>query len=178
MRKISGDDSRSHQQAAAGIAGSAALLLAVVIVGLGFAESNGGLPFSMPRSWYTNQSLWYLLALAAFVLACFLLKRGSAEDEAGTGRSAESDVRFHRAVLYTRSGCPLCDDMRQLVGRYARFFPPVEVQDISSDPQLAERFSTCVPVLEIDGRIRFRGRVNEILLRRLIDATPPRRVES
>jgi hypothetical protein len=26
-----------------------------------------------------------------------------------------------------------------------------------------------VPVVEIDGRVRFRGRINEVLLRRIID---------
>ena len=31
-----------------------------------------------------------------------------------------------------------------------------------------ERFNTCVPVVEIDGKIRFRGRVNKILLRRIV----------
>ena len=30
-------------------------------------------------------------------------------------------------------------------------------------PQLREQFDTCVPVVEIDGKIRFRGRVNRML---------------
>jgi hypothetical protein len=46
--------------------------------------------------------------------------------------------------------------------------------DIDRDPELVARFSTCVPVVELDGKVRFRGRVNEVLLRRLIAATPPR----
>jgi hypothetical protein len=44
---------------------------------------------------------------------------------------------------------------------------PEEV-DIDLDPELKARFTDCVPVVEIEGKIRFRGRVNEVLLRRLI----------
>ena len=43
-----------------------------------------------------------------------------------------------------------------------------ELIDIDSDPQLRERYTTCVPVVIIDGKERFRGRVNEVLLRRLL----------
>ncbi len=44
---------------------------------------------------------------------------------------------------------------------------PVMV-DIDRDPELQKRFTECVPVVQIDGVIRFRGRVNEVLLRRLV----------
>jgi hypothetical protein len=50
---------------------------------------------------------------------------------------------------------------------------PEEV-DIDQDPELVERFTTCVPVVEIDGRIRFRGRVNAVLLHRLLQADSDR----
>lgn len=43
------------------------------------------------------------------------------------------------------------------------------LQDIDADPALRDRFDTCVPVVEIDGKIRFRGRVDPILLRRLLN---------
>ncbi len=42
------------------------------------------------------------------------------------------------------------------------------VVDIDADPILRDRFDTCVPVVEIDGRVRFRGRVEPRLLRRII----------
>jgi len=48
-----------------------------------------------------------------------------------------------------------------------------EQVDIDADPELRSQFDTCVPVISTDGRIRFRGRVNEVLLRRLIEGTPP-----
>jgi hypothetical protein len=40
--------------------------------------------------------------------------------------------------------------------------------DIDSDPELRSKYTECVPVVVIDGRERFRGRVDEVLLRRLL----------
>jgi glutaredoxin len=68
-------------------------------------------------------------------------------------------------VLYTREGCHLCDEARELLSEFG--ISPMLV-DIDGDPILREQFDTCVPVVEIDGRIRFRGRVNPKLLRRII----------
>lgn len=49
---------------------------------------------------------------------------------------------------------------------------PVEV-DVDGDEELKEKFNTCVPVIEIDGKVRFRGIVDETLLRRLIEGSEP-----
>lgn len=68
--------------------------------------------------------------------------------------------------LYTRKGCHLCDDAYEILTRYG-LLP--ESIDIDTDPLLIERFTECVPVVEINGKIRFRGRVNEVLLKRLLD---------
>jgi glutaredoxin len=68
-------------------------------------------------------------------------------------------------VLYTRDGCHLCDDALKLLRRHG--LSPTLV-DIDADAALRERFTACVPVVEIDGQVRFRGRVNEVLLRRLL----------
>ncbi|MBI3462958.1 MAG: glutaredoxin family protein [Planctomycetes bacterium] len=67
--------------------------------------------------------------------------------------------------LYTRQGCHLCDEAEALLVRHGLL--PQEI-DIDADPQLLERYNTCVPVVEIDGKERFRGRVDEVLLRRLL----------
>jgi len=66
-------------------------------------------------------------------------------------------------VLYTRSGCHLCDDARDLL---ARLGVRPTILDIDADPELREQFHVWVPVIEIDGKVRFRGIVNEILLTR------------
>lgn len=68
-------------------------------------------------------------------------------------------------VLYSRVGCHLCDDAAVALARHGLDF---EVIDVDSDPALKARFNACVPVVFIDGRERFRGRVNELLLRRLL----------
>lgn len=71
----------------------------------------------------------------------------------------------HSVTLYTHSGCHLCDDAHALLVRHG--LRP-EIVDIDADSALRERFNTCVPVVVIDGKERFRGRVNEVLLRRIL----------
>jgi glutaredoxin len=68
-------------------------------------------------------------------------------------------------ILYTRTGCHLCDDALAMLTNHA--LNPVIV-DIDDDPELRDRFDTCVPVVEIDGKVRFRGKVDLLLLRRLL----------
>lgn len=70
-----------------------------------------------------------------------------------------------KVILYTRQGCCLCDTAKSVLERHGLM---VQEIDIDADPLLRERYTDCVPVVAIDGRERFRGRVDEILLRRLI----------
>jgi glutaredoxin len=70
-----------------------------------------------------------------------------------------------RVVLYTRSGCHLCEDAKALLVRHGL---QVDEVDIDTDPDLVERYGLCIPVVEIEGRERFRGRVDERLLVRLL----------
>ncbi len=70
-----------------------------------------------------------------------------------------------RIELLTRAGCHLCDDARRLLESYGLV---VESIDIDADEELRRRYTDCVPVVRIDGVDRFRGRVNEILLRRIL----------
>ena len=68
-------------------------------------------------------------------------------------------------TLYTRPGCHLCDKAREVLRRHG--LDPREV-DIDADGQLRAQYDTCVPVVWIGGKERFRGRVDEVLLRRLL----------
>jgi glutaredoxin len=70
-----------------------------------------------------------------------------------------------RAILYTRQGCHLCDDAASVLARHGLAFEPI---DVDRDPALRERYNECVPVVVIDGKERFRGRIDELLLRRLL----------
>jgi glutaredoxin len=68
-------------------------------------------------------------------------------------------------VLYTRQGCHLCEIAAEILARHK-----LEVQEVDIDrqPELRQRYNECVPVVVIDGRERFRGRVDELLLRRIL----------
>ncbi|MBA4015964.1 MAG: NrdH-redoxin [Pirellula sp.] len=68
-------------------------------------------------------------------------------------------------VLYTRNGCHLCDDAAQVL--HAHGLTP-QLVDIDADPALRDAHHEWVPVIEIDGVVRFRGRIEPILLRRLL----------
>jgi glutaredoxin len=72
-------------------------------------------------------------------------------------------------VLYSHQGCHLCDEAAALLERHGLRFVSV---DIDQDPKLQARYNECVPVVVIDGKERFRGRVDELLLRRLLVERP------
>jgi glutaredoxin len=63
-------------------------------------------------------------------------------------------------VLYTKSGCCLCDDAKEAL-RLARARVQFTVRevDIESDPALHDAHRYDVPVIEIDGRRAFKHRV-------------------
>ncbi|MCI0333240.1 MAG: glutaredoxin family protein [Planctomycetes bacterium] len=79
--------------------------------------------------------------------------------------SKNDNKRAPIVVLYTRNGCHLCDNAEQVLLQHG--LQPTLV-DIDADPALKTRFDACVPVVEIDGRVRFRGRVDAVLLRRIL----------
>ena len=73
-------------------------------------------------------------------------------------------------VLYTRHGCCLCDEAKALLEKHGL---AVREIDIDADPVLHSRYTDCVPVVFIEGRERFRGRVDERLLRRILENQSP-----
>jgi len=75
-----------------------------------------------------------------------------------------------RAILYTRRGCHLCDDAKLVLEGHR---VAIEAIDIDHDPVLRSKYSDCVPVVVIDGKERFRGRVDPRLLARLIAGLEP-----
>ena len=72
----------------------------------------------------------------------------------------------HQVLLFTRPGCHLCEEAEALLLRYG--LSPHKI-DIDASPELRAKYDTCVPVVVIDGKERFRGIVNEILLKRLLN---------
>jgi hypothetical protein len=83
----------------------------------------------------------------------------------------ENTLVHWRVVLYTRVGCHLCEDAwTQLEKARARHGFALTKVDVDTDVSLAARFGLEVPVIEVNGKVRFRGIVNAVLLQRLFDA--------
>jgi glutaredoxin len=78
-----------------------------------------------------------------------------------------TDLTF---VLYTRRGCHLCEVAWQTLQQARRRYGfTLESVDVDSAEELTIRYGTCVPVVTVNGRLRFRGAVNPVLLQRLLD---------
>jgi glutaredoxin len=155
-----------------GSLGTLLLFTGAGIVMLIIIDRTAGLPFEMPRTWYSTRLLWYFLAFVSFFSGMRLLRSAPLED-----RRWQPDVpgqRFEKIRIYTREECHLCHQAKDVLWSYRKWLPEIEEVDITTSPELMEKFSEQIPVVEIDGQIRFRGQVNEVLFRRLINATPPR----
>lgn len=76
----------------------------------------------------------------------------------------------HRVTLITRTGCHLCDDaetsLRQLSLELGF---PLELFDVDSDRELANRYSDRVPVILVDGAEHGYWRLEEPRFRAALD---------
>lgn len=81
--------------------------------------------------------------------------------------------RFNDVNVYSKPDCSLCDVAKAVLADYQPYLPPIRELDVTTDAGLLARYGGCVPVVEIDGRKRFTGQINEVLLRRLIEGAPP-----
>lgn len=84
-------------------------------------------------------------------------------------RAGKIEPSDRSVMVYTRHGCHLCDEACTLLHSFG--LSP-QLVDIDSDPRLREEYTDCVPVVVIDGKERFRGRINEVLLRRILRHSP------
>jgi glutaredoxin len=76
-----------------------------------------------------------------------------------------------RVVMYTRSGCHLCEVAWTLLEQLQPAFGyELELVDVDHDPGLAQLYGEKVPVLVIGGKERMWGRINRVLLERLLRA--------
>ena len=74
-----------------------------------------------------------------------------------------------RFTVYTREGCGCCDKAFALLNEYRRQHGfTIDTVDIDADPELRARYDTTVPVVAVDGKVRFKGAVNRVLLERLL----------
>ncbi len=69
-------------------------------------------------------------------------------------------------TLYTRAGCHLCDDAKEVLDAVRADAPfTLEVVDIDGDPALRARYTDEVPVIAVAGRKAFKYRVTPEALR-------------
>jgi glutaredoxin len=74
-------------------------------------------------------------------------------------------------VLYTRRGCHLCDTAWQVLQQARRRYGfALQAVDVDSSEELRALHGTSVPVVTVNGRLRFRGAVSRVLLQRILDA--------
>ena len=65
-------------------------------------------------------------------------------------------------TIFSRPGCHLCDDMKDLVRKVARTIPlTLEDIDIYGDDELEERYGLEIPVLFVNGKRITNGRIKE-----------------
>ncbi|VAX38387.1 hypothetical protein MNBD_PLANCTO02-992 [hydrothermal vent metagenome] len=147
--------------------GTPLLLLGISIFAIAFLEKGNALPFELPRAWYDHRFLWLGMGLFSFLYGCLKLQGQKPKDK--NWEPSHGGNPFDRLILYTREECHLCSQAKDILWEYYDFLPDIEEIDIDEDIFLKEKFDQCVPVIEIDGKIRFRGQINEVLLRRLIE---------
>jgi len=148
------------------VAGTFLLIVGACLVFLLLADAADGLPIRMPGSWYTDRPIWVILACGSVAGGVALLYKS---DGRASANRVTSEVPFGSVILYTRGSCPLCDEAKSVLKRFSGDLPEIEETVIDGNPELIQRFGECVPVVEIDGKVRFRGSVNEYLLQRLIN---------
>ena len=74
-------------------------------------------------------------------------------------------------TFYTRAQCCCCHKALDLLDDYRlRYGFTVQTVDVDSDAALAAAHGSFVPVVAVDGKVRFRGVINPVLLDRLLDA--------
>jgi glutaredoxin len=73
-------------------------------------------------------------------------------------------------TLYTRAQCCCCQTAREVLEDYrdSHGFAFDEVD--AADPVLEALIGPTVPVIAVDGKVRFRGEVNRVLFERLLEA--------
>ena len=152
--------------------GSAAVYLGALILLVAICEETGNLP-ALPRFWYVHRPVLIGLGILMIPIGIAVQAGRSVADQ--RWKPAIAGRRFRDVRVYSREGCHLCDDAVEILWNpvYRPYLPVPEVIDIDEDPELRARFDLLVPVVECDGEIRFKGRIDENLLRRLIEGTSP-----
>ncbi len=86
-------------------------------------------------------------------------------------RKGACDASGLAFTVYTRARCCCCHKALDLLEDHrTRYGFTLETVDVDCDPALTEAFGSMVPVVAVNGKVRFKGRVNPVLLQRLLEA--------
>ena len=127
----------------------------------------------MPGFWYRSRSLHLLICVSFFVVGILLLRHQASANSVTDSASDKANSKqplFDSVRLFSKANCPLCDEALDLLEEYSCWLPEIEFVNIADSPLLEEQHGESIPVVEIDGQIRFRGCIDRVLLQRLIDA--------
>jgi glutaredoxin len=73
-------------------------------------------------------------------------------------------------TLYTRAQCCCCRSALEVLEGYQETHGFTLEEVDASDPHLVDLIGPTVPVIAVDGKVRFRGEVNRVLFERLLEA--------
>lgn len=74
-------------------------------------------------------------------------------------------------LVYTRAACPLCDEACDVLEQWQKKYGfALRTQSVEESTSLMSEYGESVPVVTVNGKVCFRGHVNEVLLRRILDA--------
>lgn len=147
--------------------GTSLLACASIMAILIFSDRTSSELFAMPRIWYETRDLHILVCVVLALFAAVLLKSPmNPQENDDQPRPIFQTVRF-----FTRSQCSLCDQGLETLHQFDGWLPEVDVVDVDRSPELKRQFGESVPVLELDGKVRFRGSIPRALLQRLIFGT-------
>jgi glutaredoxin len=86
-------------------------------------------------------------------------------------RRPRIDASHLELTVYTRAQCCCCHKALDLLKEYQeRHGFTIRSVDVDGDAALAERYGAEVPVVAVNGKVRFKGVVNPALLERLLRA--------
>lgn len=150
--------------------GTAMLFAASVFAVLIFCDRMEMRMFQMPVVWDSSRNMHLFICCGMFFFAAVLLRSPYVDDE-----PEFTSPLFKTCELLTRPECALCDEAMEVLIGFQSVLPKISTVDISEDPQLTRQFGESIPVVMLDGRVRFRGEVNPALLQRIVDAARTRR---
>ena len=89
---------------------------------------------------------------------------------ASAATRTSTTIASFQVTLYTRTLCCCCQTAREILAEYQAAHG-IEVDEVdATDPALEALIGPTVPVVAVNGKVRFRGEVNRVLLDRLIAA--------